>query len=112
MIECAGQGWQSEERFAESFVRSRMARGFGVNRIRQELRLRGVEAELPGVGDPAWQAEMERVYARKYRGKPIAATPQERASRSKFLMQRGFTPSQIQDFLKRLGSADDFSDSD
>ncbi|MCP1316121.1 regulatory protein RecX, partial [Halomonas sp. 707D7] len=40
------QGLQSDARFAESFVRTRILRGQGVIRIKQELRLRGVNGEV------------------------------------------------------------------
>ncbi|MEW6039812.1 MAG: regulatory protein RecX [Pseudomonadota bacterium] len=103
MAECSDRGWQSDDRFAESFVRARQARGYGVNRIRQELRLRGVDADL--ADSQGWLTDMDRVYTKKYRGKPPMTTPRERASRARFLAQRGFTPSQIQDFFKRLGAA-------
>ncbi|WP_323848043.1 regulatory protein RecX [Methylococcus geothermalis] len=110
LAECSAQGWQSDERFAESLVRARKARGFGVNRIRQELRLHGVDAGLADAQD--WMNDMDRVYTKKYRGKPPMTTPRERASRARFLAQRGFTPSQIQDFFKRLGSAGEYPDND
>ena len=35
----------SDERFAESYVRSRISRGYGPSRIRQELRQRGTNDE-------------------------------------------------------------------
>jgi regulatory protein len=56
--------------------------------------------------------DMDRVYTKKYRGKPPMTTPQERASRARFLARRGFTPSQIRDFFKRLGRADEYPDID
>ncbi|WP_255556715.1 regulatory protein RecX [Methylococcus sp. ANG] len=110
MAECSDQGWQSDDRFAESFVRARKARGYGVNRIRQELRQHGVDADL--ADSPDWMTDMDRVYTKKYRGKLAMTTPQERASRARFLAQRGFTSSQIQDFFKRLGAAGEYPDID
>ena len=41
----AEQSLQSDARFAESFVRSRIARGQGVIRIKGELRQRGIDQE-------------------------------------------------------------------
>ncbi|MDF9390969.1 MULTISPECIES: regulatory protein RecX [Methylococcus] len=110
LAECSDRGWQSDDRFAESFVRARQAKGYGVNRIRHELRLRGVDADLAAPQD--WMSDMDRVYTKKYRGKLVMTTPRERASRARFLAQRGFTSSQIRDFFERLGLGGEYPDID
>jgi regulatory protein len=110
LAECSDRGWQSDARFAEGFVCARKAKGYGVNRIRQELRLRGVEADLADSRD--WMTDMDRVYTKKYRGKLAVTTPRERASRARFLAQRGFTSSQIRDFFERLGVDGEYPDTD
>lgn len=101
-------GLQSDGRFVETFVRSRVAKGYGVNRIRQELRLRGVGEE--GAEDCLraydWDALIEGVYAKKYRG-GSPQSPKEFASRVRFLSQRGFAQNQIQALFKRLRQADE-----
>lgn len=37
------KGWQSDERFEEVFVRSKIRKGIGPSRIRSELKLKGIE---------------------------------------------------------------------
>ena len=39
-------GYQSDQRFAESFLRSRINRGLGHMRIERELRDKGIEVDL------------------------------------------------------------------
>ncbi|MDF1763364.1 MAG: regulatory protein RecX, partial [Oleibacter sp.] len=40
--------WQSDERFASMFVRSRSSRGVGPRRLSQELRHKGVSEDITG----------------------------------------------------------------
>lgn len=37
------KGWQSDERFTESFIRSKVRKGIGVSRIQRELRQKGID---------------------------------------------------------------------
>lgn len=96
-------GLQNDGRFAESFVRSRAARGQGPNRIRQELRVRGVSSEKAEaiMAEYDWDALIHHVYTHKY-GKSQPESRAEHAARFRFLHQRGFTPSQINALFRRL----------
>ncbi len=103
-----GEGLQSDARFVEIFVQSRYAKGHGIQRIRQELRLRGVEDEgleecLAGYD---WDEALERVHGKKFGGAP-PATPKDFAARVRFLSQRGFEQDRIQALLRRLRRDDD-----
>jgi regulatory protein len=87
------QGLQSDARFAESYARSRVHKGFGHLRIQAELQQRGV-SNCPfdmGVEDIAgsWQELLEQVYSKKY-GNKLILDSQEQLKRSRFLQQRGF----------------------
>ena len=78
----------SDERFASERARS-MSRKYGAARIRQDLKARGVDAEI--IGRVSAEGELERarsILQRKYRGP--AATREERAKRMRFLQGRGF----------------------
>jgi regulatory protein len=91
----------SDERFAAERARV-LARKFGAARIRQDLKAKGIEADL--VGRVSAEGELERARAileRKYR--EPAATREERAKRMRFLQSRGF-PSEI--IFKLLSSRD------
>lgn len=107
LTQCAEQGWQSDERFAENYLRSRKARGFGGEKIRQELQLRGIGPERLELDNEDWLAALRLVYAKKY-GEAPPASLREWASRARFLLQRGFSAAQIQDFFQRLGASEEF----
>ena len=87
----------SNERFAAERARS-MARKFGAARIRQDLKTKGVSAEL--VDGVSAEGDLERARAileRKYRT-PLA-TREERAKRMRFLQSRGFSSEIIHQLL-------------
>ena len=87
------EGLLSDERFAESYTRSRMSRGFGPARIKQELRQRGasddiIEATIVD-NDEQWQ-ELAREVRRKKFGSKIPENLQEKLKQQQFLQYRGF----------------------
>lgn len=104
----ATQGVLSDERFAETLVRSRRRRGYGPARIRKELAEKGLADEAIGrwvdMRSPDWLAELERVRCRKF-GSRRPQTYEERARQARFLQHRGFTFEQIQQTLNS-GAAD------
>ena len=92
------QGWQSDQRFADAFVHSRVQRGVGPLRIQVELKRRGIADALitAALADYAeqWSAVVLQAYRKRYREQ----TPQtvgEVAQRVRFLQGRGFTPKHI-----------------
>ncbi|MCL7939624.1 recombination regulator RecX [Halomonas sp. ATCH28] len=104
--ELAEQGLQSDARFAESFLRSRILRGQGPLKIRLELERRGLgreeirhafaESEQAGEGD--WFALACAALARRFTGP--GDTPRECARRERFLAQRGFDFEQVRHALE------------
>ncbi|MDR9439047.1 MAG: regulatory protein RecX [Halomonas sp.] len=101
----AEQGLQSDARFAESFLRSRILRGQGPLKIRVELERRGLgreairhafaASEQAGEGD--WFALAGESLARRFTGP--GDTPRERARRERFLTSRGFDFDQVRHAL-------------
>ena len=106
-------GLLSDERFAASRVRQLAGRGYGPNRIRNDLRQHRVDQFLSPSMDEAfdapvdWTAEAASVYQKKYRGQAIIgdfdSRQRERGRRMRFLQHRGFDAEIIQ----RLVNADD-----
>jgi len=99
---------QSDERFAESFVRTRAERGQGPLRIRAELSQRGVEdaeAEAALEGCECDWAASAVVIRRQRFGAELPETYEERARQARFLQQRGFAMDHIRAALK--GDLDD-----
>ncbi|EWH01349.1 regulatory protein RecX [Halomonas sp. BC04] len=89
----AEQGLQSDSRFAESFLRSRVARGQGPLKIRGELSRRGIdratlEAAFAEAEEVDWFALACDSLARRFDGP--GDSPRERARRERFLASRGF----------------------
>ncbi len=83
----------SDERFAESFVRSRVSRGLGPVRIKQELLQKGIAAELVSIQleafDEDWQQQAHEVNLKKFGTTPVK-DPKEKAKRVRYLQYRGF----------------------
>jgi regulatory protein len=92
----------SNERFAE--VRAHwLARKYGAARIRQDLKAKGVAADL--LERVSSEGELERacgILKRKYR--EPATTREERARRARFLQSRGFSYDTIRGALRLSGS--------
>jgi regulatory protein len=88
----------SNERFAE--VRAHwLARKYGAAKIRQDLKSKGISAELADRA-AAGMNEVEKakeILARKYRQLP--STGEERAKRARFLQSRGFSYDTIRSVL-------------
>jgi len=101
----AEQGLQSDARFAESFLRSRIFRGQGPVKIRLELERRGlcreeVQAAFAAseqAGEADWAALACTALARRFTGP--GDTPRERARRERFLASRGFDFDQVRHAL-------------
>lgn len=97
------EGSQSDQRFAEAWVRSRIERGHGPLRIRNDLLARGIEAGLAEraleAADCDWEAQLRRVHARKFGDTP-PADERDLARRARFLAYRGFASGDIYRLLR------------
>jgi len=96
----AAEGLQSDARYVEAFVHSRIERGQGPVRIRQELRARGAPddlavAALADEDRAAWRARAERVRRQKF-GDALPSDWAGKVKQAKFLQQRGFAMEHIQ----------------
>ncbi len=94
----AGEGLLSDRRFAEAYVDSRVARGFGPLRIREELRRRGIDGAARDAACPEtsrrWDALACAARVRRF-GEPPPGDFPERARQARFLTRRGFSPAQV-----------------
>ena len=91
-------GLLSDARFAESFVHSRFQRGSGPQKIRAELRARGIDDDLVSTCLEAYAEEWHQLIVRVRRkrfGDALPADFRERSRQMRFLQQRGFTAEQI-----------------
>jgi regulatory protein len=98
----AAAGWQSDTRFAESYVRSRANKGFGPLRIAGELRLCGVDEALTAPVLALWNPDWSRL-ARAALSKRFGVGPpsdrEDSVRRRRFLQYRGFSQQHIREAL-------------
>lgn len=103
--EFALQGWQSDSRYAESYARSRIQKGYGPAWISYELKKKGIEAvdleDLVCKTAGSWLELLEQIYTKKY-GHDLRIDLNEWAKRSRFLMQRGFSGTMISALFDHL----------
>ena len=103
--ELVQEGWQSDSRYAESYARHRIQKGYGPVYITYELRKAGVEAvnleDIVQKTAGSWIDRLEQVYTKKY-GHNSLLDRNEWAKRSRFLMQRGFSGTMISALFDHL----------
>lgn len=101
------RGWQSDERFAESFVHGRQHR-YGRLRLAYDLGGRGVDGELIRAHLPDRDSERRTACAvlrKKYREPP--QTPAEKQKAARFLAGRGFDADAAYYALRHAWQADE-----
>ena len=113
LVQIAEEGLQSDKRFTEAYIRSRIYRGHGLSRIRQDIRQKGVSDELVAQGlenaDVDWYELARDVATRKF-GQQPAADQREKAKRMRFMQYRGFNYDQIKYALGAADDADEYFD--
>jgi len=92
------EGFQSDSRFVEQYIRSRANKGYGPTRIKLELKEKGANTEQIALGleesEIDWLDLVKDVKNKKFKGK-IALDWNEKSKQMKFLEYRGFTHEQI-----------------
>ncbi len=102
IAELAEQGWQSNTRYAESYTRHRLKKGYGALAIAHELKQNGItnfdiDSVLFDVADD-WLSLIKQVYEKKYGDDKKLLLP-EKAKQTRFLLQRGFDSRLIQELF-------------
>lgn len=96
-------GLQDDQRFAEAYIRSRLLRGYGELRIRQELKQKGVADDLANLSiqqaEIDWFALATEVRCKRF-GEQCPDDFKDRARQMRFLQYRGFTHDQITESFK------------
>lgn len=101
----ADKGWQSDVRYAESYARSRILKGYGPVRVAYELKQSGVEInyldQIAQTVAGSWMDLIAQVYDKKYQQDKLLSRS-EWAKRSRFLSQRGFSFEMINALFDQL----------
>ncbi len=104
-------GYQSDKRFAEVFIRNRISQGHGEIKIRYELRQKGITDDMVSAAlqeaDPDWFALALSVRERSFPGTP-SSDPKTQVKQLRHLVGRGFSYEQARYAL----SASDIPDFD
>lgn len=102
-------GWQSDARYAEVLVRSRIGQGYGPLRIQHELAQAGITdaaiRDAFAVAAPDWEAVCAQLHARRFRCAPAGAGDWQKQYR--YLASHGFTTEHIRRVLRNGPSDDD-----
>lgn len=98
IVYCRQQGWQSDARYIESYVRMAIEKGQGALKIRHALLqatddMAQVEAEL-GLDETDWLDVARAVLIKKYGDTRRPTERKEHARRLRFLQSRGFNAAQ------------------
>ena len=108
-----GQNFLDDRRFAGVFMRSRIERGQGPLRLRQELQQRGLSEtlieEALAEAECDWFALAASTRARRFRKLP-GADRKEKARQLRFLQYRGFTSEQCFAALDGADDSDELGD--
>lgn len=107
-------GLLSEQRYLESYIRSRANAGRGPVRIREELTQRGLQRgdveQALNAADIDWDENMRELWQRRFAGQVVDL--KDKAKQSRFLAQRGYEADAVRRLLDKQGwtNAQEFSD--
>ncbi|GAC15857.1 regulatory protein RecX [Aliiglaciecola lipolytica] len=94
---------QSDERYVEAFIRSRVSKGQGQQRIQLDLQQHNIDEAIIlkafEVCETDFTETALEAYRKKYADKPIEDW-KDKQKRMRFLQYRGFNHQQIQNTLK------------
>lgn len=110
---CQAKNWQSDQRFAENYLRHRSQRGYGVKRIRQELlKLKGISEEtwqqaltaLEEDNGICWQEMALQVLRKKFPTFQQKQAPKQKQKIWQYMLSHGFDSD---DFAHFIDTCDD-----
>ncbi|MEG0739975.1 recombination regulator RecX [Hafnia alvei] len=95
---CHEHNWLDDRRFAERYLVMRSQKGYGVQRIQQELGMKGIARDLIhdafASSDIDWSVLAKQTAHRKF-GQTLPQEWKEKAKVQRFLLYRGFFQEEI-----------------
>ena len=102
---CYEHRWLDDVQFASRFIASRSRKGYGPQRIRQELKQKGIDRDIGESAmmacDIDWQPLARELAERKF-GTPLPTEWQAKAKVQRFLLYRGFFMEDIQEIWRNF----------
>jgi regulatory protein len=115
LAELQAKNYQSDDRFGEMLVRSRLEGGYGARWILAELRQHGIgderARELIDAAEPDWPELIRRQLRRRY-GERKPADIVEGNKRAAFLFRRGYDAATVTIITRAEGFDDTADESD
>jgi len=101
---CQQKNWQNDQRFTESYLHSRSQRGYGLQRIKQELRqLKGVESATIDVVlsqcDIDWSALALNLLRKKFPNYMEKQPPKMKQKIWQYMLSHGFHSDEFADYV-------------
>ncbi|OOF67982.1 recombination regulator RecX [Rodentibacter caecimuris] len=101
---CQQKNWQNDKRFAENYLRYRSQRGYGLNRIRQELKhLKGIQSDIINEVlvecDIDWSKLALIVLCKKFPYYEEKHSPKVKQKIWNYMLSHGFSPDQFLHFI-------------
>lgn len=92
------ENYQSDLRYAESYCRNRVAKGYGWLFIKNNLRMQNIDEQIINQvyknDEIDWYLQAELAYNKRFNGRAITDM-KDKAKRIRFLQYRGYTTEQI-----------------
>lgn len=111
---CRQKNWQNDRRFTENYLNARAQRGYGINRIKQELRqLKGIQAEV--INDVLRESEIDwseialSVLKKKFPDHQAKRDPKSKQKIWRYMLSHGFSAD---DFADYVGTGDETDNED
>ena len=109
---CQQKNWQSDQRFTESYLNSRSQRGYGINRIKQELRLKGIESTIieavVSECELDWSALALKVLRKKFPDYKEKQPSKMRQKIWQYMLSHGFHQEDFADYVGSGECEDEF----
>lgn len=107
VAECVSEGWISDERFVEAFVRAKRNRGAGPHKILHELQQKGVDSDLAEswvyAEDNDWRQAAFHQLQKRYCVSEIEDI-KVRAKATRYLLSKGYNNEQIRAAMSMMTS--------
>ncbi len=105
---CVEEGWISDTRFVEAFVRAKRGRGAGPHKILHELQQKGVDSELAEqwvyAEDNDWPRTAFEQLQKRYLASDIVEI-KVRAKATRYLLSKGYNNEQIRTAMSLMISS-------